>query len=252
MVDKIVLATVLLAGCGALAQTTAPQWGQCGGTGWTGPTACPSGWVCTASNPYYSQCLEGTAPAPSSSTSASSSPVTSTPGTSTAGSSIPSGTATAGPTGATLLTGNLWIRAVEAPNFHTYLQSAESGQPGPAVFGSYTTAAQFQLNDGQVEQQLADGSVLYLNVNTTTASSGATYLPTFFATTQEATGTWAFQGDGLTWTAPDIPRQNIGAFLACGSGVPSVNVNLGPYAYETPAGCADETLNYYNGATAVD
>lgn len=24
------------------------------------------------------------------------------------------------------------------------------------------------------------------------------------------------------------------------------------YAYETPAGCADETLNYYNGATAVD
>lgn len=24
------------------------------------------------------------------------------------------------------------------------------------------------------------------------------------------------------------------------------------YDYMTPAGCADETLNYYNGATAVD
>ena len=45
--------------------------------------------------------------------------------------------------------------------------------------------------------------------------------------TQETTGTWAFQGDGLTWTAPGIPRQNNGAFLACGTGVPSVNVNLG-------------------------
>lgn len=51
----------------------------------------------------------------------------------------------------------------EEPDFHTYLQSEVSGQPGLAVFGSYTTAAQFQLNDGQVEQQLANGSVLYLN-----------------------------------------------------------------------------------------
>ena len=51
----------------------------------------------------------------------------------------------------------------EEPDFHTNLQSEVSGQPGLAVFGSYTTAAQFQLNDGQVEQQLANGSVLYLN-----------------------------------------------------------------------------------------
>lgn len=100
------------------------------------------------------------------------------------------------------------------------------------------------MNGGQVEQMLSDGSILYLNgnhirfsfrnhrfnlgmaVNTTTATT-ATYLPTYFATTEETTGTWAFQGDGLTWTAPDIPRQNNGAFLACGSGVPGVYVNLG-------------------------
>lgn len=63
-------------------------------------------------------------------------------------------------------------------------------------------------------------------VNTTTAST-ATYLPTYFATTQDTIGTWAFQGDGLTWTAATIPRQQNGAFLACGTGVPSVNVNLG-------------------------
>ncbi|KAK1228485.1 hypothetical protein PQX77_008464 [Marasmius sp. AFHP31] len=32
---------------------------QCGGTGWTGPTACSSGWTCTASDPHYSQCVPG-------------------------------------------------------------------------------------------------------------------------------------------------------------------------------------------------
>ncbi|KAF3936814.1 Endoglucanase-4 [Dactylella cylindrospora] len=31
------------------------QWGQCGGVGWTGPTACAVG-TCVVLNPYYSQC----------------------------------------------------------------------------------------------------------------------------------------------------------------------------------------------------
>jgi hypothetical protein len=33
------------------------EWGQCGGIGWTGPTACVSPYVCTYNNAYYSQCL---------------------------------------------------------------------------------------------------------------------------------------------------------------------------------------------------
>ncbi|TDL28306.1 Oligoxyloglucan reducing end-specific cellobiohydrolase [Rickenella mellea] len=32
-------------------------YGQCGGQGWTGPTVCVSGYKCTYSNPYYSQCI---------------------------------------------------------------------------------------------------------------------------------------------------------------------------------------------------
>ncbi|KAH8811858.1 glycoside hydrolase family 5 protein [Xylogone sp. PMI_703] len=55
---------ILLAGTAA-AQSGA--WGQCGGQGWTGATTCISGYTCTYSNPYYSQCLPGSAP-PSSST----------------------------------------------------------------------------------------------------------------------------------------------------------------------------------------
>ncbi|KAH7914645.1 cellulase [Hygrophoropsis aurantiaca] len=37
---------------------TQSHYGQCGGTGWTGPTTCASGYTCQAvSPPYYSQCL---------------------------------------------------------------------------------------------------------------------------------------------------------------------------------------------------
>ncbi|KAG7099404.1 hypothetical protein E1B28_001257 [Marasmius oreades] len=32
-------------------------YGQCGGIGWTGPTACVSGYHCLVGNPYYSQCV---------------------------------------------------------------------------------------------------------------------------------------------------------------------------------------------------
>ncbi|KAJ8521667.1 hypothetical protein ONZ45_g1661 [Pleurotus djamor] len=35
---------------------TAPQWGQCGGEGWTGPTTCAPGSTCIVLNPYYHQC----------------------------------------------------------------------------------------------------------------------------------------------------------------------------------------------------
>jgi hypothetical protein len=53
------LLPITLAVAGTSAQQTA--WGQCGGTGWTGATTCVSGYTCTYSNPYYSQCLPGTA-----------------------------------------------------------------------------------------------------------------------------------------------------------------------------------------------
>ncbi|KAK3335926.1 Alpha/Beta hydrolase protein [Cercophora scortea] len=36
---------------------TAVRWAQCGGTGFTGCTACASPYKCTFSNAYYSQCL---------------------------------------------------------------------------------------------------------------------------------------------------------------------------------------------------
>ncbi|KAK3955585.1 hypothetical protein QBC32DRAFT_395354 [Pseudoneurospora amorphoporcata] len=35
----------------------AQHWAQCGGIGWTGPTACVSPYTCQKQNDYYSQCL---------------------------------------------------------------------------------------------------------------------------------------------------------------------------------------------------
>ncbi|EJF63845.1 endoglucanase [Dichomitus squalens LYAD-421 SS1] len=55
------------------AQSAAPVWGQCGGTGWTGATTCESGSVCTVLNSSYSQCVPGaatTAVSPSTTSSA--------------------------------------------------------------------------------------------------------------------------------------------------------------------------------------
>lgn len=41
----------------ATGTNVAAHWAQCGGSGWTGATACASPYTCTVVNAYYSQCL---------------------------------------------------------------------------------------------------------------------------------------------------------------------------------------------------
>ncbi|KAI1264313.1 chitinase [Xylariaceae sp. FL1019] len=43
-------------GDGGSSGGTVPQWGQCGGEGYTGPTTCQSPYTCVASGPYWSAC----------------------------------------------------------------------------------------------------------------------------------------------------------------------------------------------------
>ncbi|KAH0606910.1 uncharacterized protein H6S33_002898 [Morchella sextelata] len=59
------------------------QWGQCGGSGYTGATTCASGSTCIAQNEWYSQCIPGTASTTTSSTLKTSTTTTSTLKTST-------------------------------------------------------------------------------------------------------------------------------------------------------------------------
>ncbi|KAJ7348270.1 lipolytic enzyme [Mycena albidolilacea] len=88
------LFSILISLCvSGLAVAQSPEWGQCGGTGWTGPTTCVSGTVCVAQNPFYSQCLPGTAPPSTTTTSTATTSRTSSP-TSTGTTSAPSSTST--------------------------------------------------------------------------------------------------------------------------------------------------------------
>jgi endo-1,4-beta-xylanase len=75
-------------------------WAQCGGQGFSGATTCVSGYVCTYSNPYYSQCIPGTAttPATTPTTTPATSP-TDTPTTTLVTSTVSSTGSASGPTG---------------------------------------------------------------------------------------------------------------------------------------------------------
>ncbi|CAK7229479.1 hypothetical protein SBRCBS47491_007261 [Sporothrix bragantina] len=63
MAPKSLLLVTLLASTVA-AQKSAPVWSQCGGSAFAGPTACASGNYCSYGNPWYSQCLPGSADEP--------------------------------------------------------------------------------------------------------------------------------------------------------------------------------------------
>jgi len=71
-------------------------WAQCGGEGFSGDTSCVSGYSCTYSNPYYSQCIPGTASAPA--TTPATTPA-STPTTTLVTSTVASTGSASGPTG---------------------------------------------------------------------------------------------------------------------------------------------------------
>jgi len=49
--------TTTTTGTGSPTGGTVPQWGQCGGQGWSGGTVCVSPFKCTFMNDFYSQCL---------------------------------------------------------------------------------------------------------------------------------------------------------------------------------------------------
>ncbi|PPQ70299.1 hypothetical protein CVT26_014584 [Gymnopilus dilepis] len=79
------LAVLSVLSTSAVAQVAV--WGQCGGQGYTGPTTCASGSTCVYSNPWYSQCLPGSA----STTTTTTPPPTGSPTTTSTGSSPSSG-----------------------------------------------------------------------------------------------------------------------------------------------------------------
>ncbi|KAF5350683.1 hypothetical protein D9756_008697 [Leucocoprinus leucothites] len=236
----IAASALLFAG---LASAQAGQYAQCGGQGWGGATTCVSGWTCTYVNDWYSQCLPG-----GSGGGGGSSTTTTTSG----GGGNPTTTTTASGGTATLAPGNSWIRAVVDPNFHKYLRSETSGTTSPAVLGEPSTAAQFQITGGQLIQN-PGGTPLYAVVEPFVSGSGQVKLAVSWSKSPAPAGDFSWSGDTLMWSDPTVTRPQANAWLVCpdADGNRLLYVNLGPYGYQTPAGCADQTIHAYTGSTAT-
>ncbi|KAH8162459.1 hypothetical protein CIB48_g5779 [Xylaria polymorpha] len=222
MLSRSVIAVYLLGG-GAMAQQQA--WGQSSSASSTSRTT-------------------ATATTTRASTTLSTATTTTTTTTAAGSGSYPT----------TLQSGYYWVRAVASPNFHSYLQAAPTATPSPgpgdAYLRSAQNAGQFNIIDGQLEYNPGSSSseTLYMSVENPTNKTQRT-LETWFDTTKNTYGTFAFQGDTLTWTVADITRPNPAAWLACGDDN-QLYINTGAYAYDTPAGCADQTIHSYGGSTA--
>lgn len=141
----------------------------------------------------------------------------------------------------TLVTGQLWIRAVAAPNYHKYLQTKPELTASTAILGSHTTAGQYNIVSGQLVAYNPGGKPLYLWVEKPAdPAKPPRTLATAFNTTENPYGKFVFQGDAVTWSAEGLQRQNLAAWLVCNS--TQLYINTGAYAYQTPSGCADQTV----------
>jgi hypothetical protein len=122
---------------------------------------------------------------------------------------------------------------------------------GAALLGDYTTAGQFQVVDGQLVQLVsapgAAEKLLYAVVSETRYINDNS-LSVTFSTTKNTYGKFAWNGDGLTWSVAGITRPNAAAWYVCTG--QQLYINLGNYLYQTPAGCSDQTIHYYNDKTA--
>ncbi|KAK6974948.1 hypothetical protein R3P38DRAFT_3335304 [Favolaschia claudopus] len=241
------LSTLALLSVRGVKGQTAPQYGQCGGQGWTArPYDLPAAnWACTVSNDWYSQCLPGSATTTGPTTTIS------TTKTSTGGSTA-SSTSTASSGSATLVPGMVsFVRAVEDPNFHKYLQSQVLGSASPACpWGLYPGRT---ISSGQWSARPERRWLATLRRRRTPANSTVVKLGMHWATTPDTLGdVCVLAGDSLEWSSPSVKRQQNNAWLVCPTGsVLNVFINLGAYDYMTPPGCADQTLNAYTGTTAV-
>ncbi|VUC30206.1 unnamed protein product [Clonostachys rosea] len=145
----------------------------------------------------------------------------------------------------TLINGWYFIRAVAAPNYHKYLQSKPTASSSTAYLDAAEGAGQFNIIDGQLVYYTGS-SELYLHVEQPTDLTQRK-LQTWFEAGKNAYGTFAFQGDAVTWSVSEITRPNTAAWFVCED--QELFINTGAYGYQTPAGCADQTIHSYGGST---
>ena len=116
-----------------------------------------------------------------------------------------SATTTAAGSSATLAPGYSFIRGVEDTYFHKYLQSAVLSTASDAVLGDPSSAAQFQITNGQLIQN-ANGTPLYAVVEMV----GPEKLLAQGCIGRVSLGGWEFGGSSGRWRGTRGERGNTG------------------------------------------
>jgi hypothetical protein len=116
----------------------------------------------------------------------------------------------------------------EDPNFHQYLRSEVEGTTGLAVLGDPVDAAQFQINNGQLEQLVPGGTILYATVQPP-ANSSAVKLAVSWTTTPDTLGSFVWGGDTVEWSSPTVSRPQNNVRRSC----PHADVTL-RHIYQSP------------------
>jgi len=148
---------------------------------------------------------------------------------------------TSTPSPTILQPGALWIRAVTPPNYHKYLQTKPPNVPGKAILDSHTTAGQFKLEDGQLINAVSTVPLYLWVEEPVDKANPPRKLATWFNMTRNPFGTFGWQGDTLVWSHSSVNRQNLAAWLVCEN--QELFVNTGAYGWQTPSGCADQTVS---------
>ncbi|KAL5364388.1 Alpha/Beta hydrolase protein [Aspergillus floccosus] len=230
-------------------------YGQCGGSGWSGPTQCATGACCTSQNPWYSQCLPGNCMA---TTTVSVTTTTSASGTSPSSTSISQGCGKS----PTLSSGTytLTVNGAQRQYILTLPQGYDRSRPYKLVFGYHWLGGTMQdVASGSYYgvQPLAGNSVIFVapqGKNNGWANNGGediTFTDQILATlqkdlcidkTQIYSMGWSYGGSmsyALACARPDVFR---GVAVMSGANLSGCSPGTQPVAYYAQHGISDSVL----------
>ncbi|VDB95296.1 unnamed protein product [Peniophora sp. CBMAI 1063] len=141
-------------------------YSQCGGIGWTGPSTCVSGYVCTYSNDYYSQCIPGTATQVTSTTSNKAATSTGSSAAGTTVTHVATTTTSSTPTSSTSTLTGIAATAPTTPPSKAVGQLPALGWNGWNAYGCAITADKvLAAAQSFIDLGLADVGYEYLNID---------------------------------------------------------------------------------------
>lgn len=242
-----------------------------GGIGWTGPTQCVSGACCSAQNPYYSQCLQGSCMA---STTTTLKTTTSTQTATSTTSSLPASTSLSpGCSKSSTLSSGTYtttVNGVQRQYILTLPQNFDRSQPHKLIFGYHWLGGTMQDVVGGSYygiQPLAGSSAIFVapqglnngwgNSNGDDITFNDQILATLQANlcideTQIYSMGWSYGGSmsyALACARPNVFR---GVAVMSGANLSGCSPGTQPVAYYAQHGVSDSVLPIARGRSIRD